>query len=357
MLDECDLTVTHTLRNNKADLRSTLSEIARQQRLVNSRQQQLYNTIQIVTLDGDGLSGLYILHGIGAANRCQRYSEVNRCGQTRIRSQHDATRYCVGGNLNRDGLAVFGSVKVHILNSGEVDAGYEVKVLTRDGDGLAELWSRVRYASSNGCINGEIGDDRVLCTVGTVVIGHITGFRLHRYANLDFCTGVLDEVLSINYNVVEEDNLTDVPYIFTLDGNDVARVDGIRADGRDFNLFGKSDIRGRHDGLTAIRHQTQFTGNALVGNRHCHLLGILKGEFTINIGGGRSQLLVSLREENLLHIVELGTCHTHCCTTCNRHGAKGKNVHATLVVLVGIKVIRATAGKSSCSNQCSHGHY
>ena len=155
--------------------------------------------------------------------------------------------------------------------------------------------------------------------------------------------------------MVEEYHLTYVPYILTLDGNDVAWVNRIWRDRRNFDVLGKGDERCRFYGIAALCQQAELAWYTLIGDSNGHLFRTLEREVALNIGSSWSELLVTLGEENLLHIVQLSTCNTHGCSTGDRHRTESQDVHTALVVLVGIEVVLTATGKTRSEHQCSHG--
>ena len=122
MLYKGNLTITHALRNDEADFSSALSELAFIKRIVDGGKNQLGDAIQLITLDGDRLSHLYILDGRGAADAGQRNGDVNRCCKTRGRVERDSTRNSVSGNSHVDRLAIVSHLERNISHSREVDA-------------------------------------------------------------------------------------------------------------------------------------------------------------------------------------------------------------------------------------------
>ena len=171
---------------------------------------------------------------------------------------------------------------------------------------------------------------------------------------MDLTACVQQEVFGIYCHVVEEYHLADVPNVITLDRHYLAWMNRVGSDGRGFDLLGKGDVGCRFDGLTVVGDQTEFARYTLVWNGHSHLFRALQREFSADIGRRRSELLVAFREEHLFHIIQLGTCKTHGCSASDRHRPEGEDIHTALIVLVGIELILATAGKTSGEHQCSH---
>ena len=82
MLDERHLAIAHVLGNDEGDLCGALGELSLFKRFADSGKLELGDAVELLTLDGDGLSNLHIVDGVGAADACQRHGDVTRCGQS-----------------------------------------------------------------------------------------------------------------------------------------------------------------------------------------------------------------------------------------------------------------------------------
>ena len=89
MLCEDNLTVTHAFRNREGNLCGSLGEVCPY--CIDTGQRQVRDTVEVRTLDGDGLTGLHVLRRISAADSCQRHSDINGCRQARGGVHHDGT--------------------------------------------------------------------------------------------------------------------------------------------------------------------------------------------------------------------------------------------------------------------------
>ena len=254
-----------------------------------------------------------------------------------------------------DGLSVARHLELNTFYSREVERFHQVEVLAVDGDAFAELRSGFRHACSLRSVHIEVAYHGVLSALGAVVVCHFASLGFHGHAYLNLAAGVLHEVLCIHGHVVEEHDLTDVPDILTLDGDDFTRVHRVGRHGRHLDFLAEGDVGLRNNGVTALGHDTQLAWHALVGNGHHHLLRVFQAEFCGDKGGRRSEFLVSFREDHFFHIIQMCTSHSHGLTTCDRHGTEAQDVHTAFAVRVGVEVVLATTDESSSGNQCSQG--